>query len=171
MRLSSILMILLLSAALFAADVDFTGTWKFNEEKSELPEFGGPGGPGGGGPRPGAFVAPLMVVTKAENGLTVERTMTGRDGEERKMTSVYDLTGKTTKEEGRRGGVTEHTAKMEDAALKVNSVRVMERDGQEFKMVTNATWTLVDEGKGLLIESVSETPMGERKMKTYYDKQ
>jgi hypothetical protein len=167
MRLFSAVFMVLLSVTLFAADVDFSGTWKFDKEKSEIPEFGG--GRGGGRDR-GNFTPPDMVIIQKKNKITVERTRIGRDGEERKTETVYDLKGKVTKDKSRRG-TTEHVAKMKDDVLVIESIRFMEREGQEFEMVTNTNWTLVDDGNGLLIESVTETPMGERTMKTYYAKQ
>ncbi len=161
MKFMMLFVVMMLAVGVFAADVDYSGTWAFNKDKSEMPEFGGQGR--------GNFTPPDMVVTQKKNKITVERTMTGRDGEERKMETVYDLSGKTTKEKGRRGN-TEHTAKMKDGILNIESVRAFSRDGMDMEMVTTSTWTLVDEGKGLLVESVSDTPMGERKMKSYYDK-
>jgi hypothetical protein len=170
MKLLSAVLIVLLSVTVFAADVDFSGTWKVDKDKSELPEFQGRQGGEGRGGR-GGFTPPDMVVTQKKNKITVTRSMTGRDGEERKMETTYDLSGKMTKEKGRRGGTTEHVAKMKDGAMVVESVMVRERDGQEFEMVTNSTWTLVDDGKGLLVETVRDTPMGEMKSKVYYVKQ
>ncbi len=165
MRFTSVILVLLLSVTLFAADVDFSGSWKFNKEKSEMPEFGG--GPGGGR----GFTPPDMVITQKGDKVTVSRTFAGRDGEERKMEDVYDLSGKKTKSEGRRGGKTENTAKMKDGVMNVESVRVMERDGEEMEMTSTATWQLVDDGKGLVVETIRDTPMGEMKSKAYYDKQ
>lgn len=163
MRLLTLAAVLALGTSLLAADVDFSGTWELNRDKSELPEMGERG------PAARGFAALKMVITQKENKLTVERTIAGRNGEERTMTIVYDLSGKTTKEEGRRGN-TEHTAKMAEQVLNIKSVRAFERDGQEFEMITSSTWTLVDDGKGLVIDSVTETPNGERKIKTYYTK-
>jgi hypothetical protein len=163
----ALIVTLFFAAALFAVDVDYSGTWKFDKDKSEIPEFGGrPGGPGGRG----GMTPPDMVITQKKNVVIVERTMIGRNGEERTTETKYNLTGKVTKEERRRG-TTEHKANMKESVLHIESVRIFERDGAEMEMVTKSTWTLVDDGKGLLIESVSETPMGERKMKTYYSKQ
>ena len=176
MKSITLIVTLLLAATVFAADVDFSGTWKFDKDKSEIPEFGGRGGDPGGAGRPGGpegrggMTPPDMVITQKKNIVTVERTMIGRNGEERKTETKYDLTGKVTKAKRRRG-TTEHVAKMKEDVLHIESVRIFERDGMETEMVTKSTWTLVDDGKGLLIESVTETPMGERKMKTYYSKQ
>lgn len=165
MRFTSVILVLLLSVSLFAADVDFSGTWKFIKDKSEMPDFGG--GPGGGR----GFTPPDMVVTQKGDKVTVSRTFTGRDGEERKMEDVYDLSGKVTKSEGPRGGKTENTAKMKDGIMNVETVRVVERDGQQMEMTSTATWQLVDDGKGLVVETVRNTPMGEMKSKAYYEKQ
>ena len=162
MRMLSLLLVWMLGTSLFAADVDFSGTWAFNKDKSEMPEFGG--GRGGG-----RFTPSDMVITRKKKKITVERTMTGRNGEERTTKTVYDLSGKTTKEKSRRG-TTENVAKLDGEVLNIESVRIMERQGMEMEIHANSTWTLVDDGKGLLIHTVSETPMGKRESKMYYDK-
>lgn len=162
-----IVLMLLFSGLLLAADVDFSGTWMLNRDKSEFPEPP-QGREGRRGPR--GFAAAKMTITQKENTIVVERSFSGRDGEERTMEMEFDLTGKATKEKGRRG-TTEHKAKMEGDVLTVESVRFMERQGMEFEIVTNQKWSLVDGGKGLLIESSTETPMGKRESKAYYDKQ
>ena len=164
MKTLSGIIVLLFAASLCAADVDFSGTWILNEEKSELPEIGR--GPGGGR----GFTPPDMVITQKKNKITVTRTFTGRDGGERTMETVYDLSGKTTKETTRRG-TSKHTAKMDGNVLKIETVRTMERGDEKFEMVRNATWTLADDGKGLVIETSSDSPMGEIKAKAYYNKQ
>lgn len=161
MRVLPVVLFALLSATLFAADVDFSGTWNLNEEKSEIAE-----GPG----RRAGFFTPTMIVKQEKDKLTVQRTITGRNGEERTMETVYDLTGKPTKEERRRG-TTEHTTNWEGEALNIKTERSLERRGESFDMTTHATWTLVDDGKALVIESTSDTPMGERTQKSYYAKQ
>ncbi len=168
MKTLSLVFVLMLSAALFAADVDFSGTWNVVKEKSEIPELAG--GPGGGRGGRGDFTPPNMVVSQKKNKMTVERTRTGRNGEERKTETIFDLSGKATKEKTRRGAV-EHVAHMKEGVLHVETIRVFERQGMEMEMVTTSTWTLVDDGKGLIVESVMQGQMGERKMKTYYAKQ
>ena len=164
MRTLTVFMILL-SAAVFAADVDFSGEWVLNQDKSEFPEMSESRGPGDGR----RFAAANLTITQKENELTVSRAMIGRSGEERVRETVYDLSGKTTKQEGRRGP-TMHTAKVEDNVLHIKSVRAMEREGTAFEIVTTQKWSVVDDGKGLLIESSMESQRGTMESKSYYEK-
>jgi hypothetical protein len=165
MRVLTFITMSMLSAALFAADVDFSGTWTLNKDKSEFPEMSQGRGRGGAA----RFAAANMTITQKKNKMTVERKRVGRDGEERITETKFDFKGKVTKEKGRRG-TTEHVAQLKGIVLHVESLRFMERQGQEFEIVTTQKWSLVDGGVGLLIESSSETPMGNRESKAYYDK-
>ncbi|MBN1480288.1 hypothetical protein EH223_20070 [candidate division KSB1 bacterium] len=148
------LLILVLSATVFAAD--FSGTWILNREKSELGEGRG-----------GRMAAAQMVVVQAENTLKIERTVTGRDGEERVMTEEMTLDGKETKTSGERGE-TINTAKMETDVLTINTVRKFERNGETFEMTSEQKWTM--EGDMLVVNSKTESSRGTRELKLVYDK-
>ena len=156
MKLTTAFLVIILCSVL-AADVDFSGAWSLNTDKSEFPEMSEGQGRGGRG----RFAAANMTITQKKNKLTVESKMAGRDGEERVVETEYNLAGKVTKEKGRRG-TTEHKATMKGDMLAIESVRFMEREGMEFEIVTMQKWSLTDGGNGLIIESSSETPMGKR---------
>ncbi len=67
---SLIIALLAIPSISFAGDLtDFTGEWALNEEKSDLGEGRG-------------FAAFKIVVKQEGNTLTIERTRTGRNGEE-----------------------------------------------------------------------------------------
>ncbi len=76
------LLILPVLANAQSGKTDFSGTWAFNEGKSNLGDSGR------------RFGAGDMVVKQETNLLTVERTRTNQDGEKVKMTSKYTLDGK-----------------------------------------------------------------------------
>ena len=66
--------------AMAAKKANFTGEWALNESKSELGE--------------GRMYSPVkMTVQQEGNSITLERTRTGRDGEERSSKEVLTLDG------------------------------------------------------------------------------
>jgi hypothetical protein len=148
----------MLSAKSFAAKPDFTGTWKLNEAKSEIGE---------GRFRPSA----TLEVKQVQTSLTVARIRTGRDGQERKMESVYSLDGKETKTEG-QNRTTVSTAKWaEDGnSLVINSKTSFTREGQTFETKMEETWMLGDKGATLTVKSHSSSSRGESSSTAVYDK-
>ncbi len=162
MRALSVLMMLMSCGVLIAGDVDFSGVWELDQARSELPQAGGRGGKG-------EFNAVKMVVTQDENKVVIERHIKDRDGEERIVTSNLTLDGKAVKEESGRGA-REVKAELQGDELLLNSIIPMERQGRSFKIKTRQKWSLVDDGKGLVIEFTMDTPRGERKGKAYYHK-
>jgi hypothetical protein len=58
----------------FAQKADFSGTWTFDEAKSD-PAPAGRGGGGGGGGRGGGGTASKLVIKQAGGNMTVERTL------------------------------------------------------------------------------------------------
>jgi hypothetical protein len=155
------------------AQVNFSGSWTLNAEKSQLaaPGGGGPGGggPGGGGPGGGG----PMVVTQAGNDLSVETTRRGFEGEDTKIVTKYSLDGKQTE--------TTRTSPMGDMKSKLTAtwsadkktltiVTTMDFDGNEMK--TTETWKLSADGKSLSVASVRPGfDGGETKTTRVYDKQ
>ncbi len=135
---------------------DFSGTWAFNEGKSNLGDSGGRRFGGGD-----------MVVKQESNQLTVDRTRTNRDGEEMKITSKYTLDGKeSTNTFGM--GESKSTAKWsaDGKSLTVNTK--MSFNGNE--RTSTEVWTLTD-SKTLSIESTRQgRDGGEVKTTLVYDK-
>lgn len=80
---------------------NFSGSWKYNADKST------PAGGGGGGQRMGGGD---MTVTQAANLLTVERTRTNQSGETTKQQAKYTLDGKESVNPAGRGGESKSTA-------------------------------------------------------------
>ncbi|RPI02620.1 MAG: hypothetical protein EHM72_03755 [Calditrichaeota bacterium] len=153
--------LLMLSVALIAG-VNFSGTWNLDREKSTLPE-------GGQGRGPGSFAAATMVVTQDASTLTIERTVPGRDGQERKMTSKVTLDGQVVKETTERGS-TESKAAWQDAVLVYETVRVFEREGQKFESKRTEKWSLSADGKELTIAFDQTSQRGDSSGKLVYVK-
>jgi hypothetical protein len=149
------LLVLMFSFSLLAAD--FGGTWVLNQDKSELGE--------GRGRR---MAAAKMVVTQGENSLTIERTLTGRNGEERVRTEEMTLDGKDVKTSNERGE-TISSAKMDGGVLTIQTVRKFERNGETFETTSEQKWQM--DGEMLVVNSTSESPRGTRELKLVYNKQ
>ena len=79
-RNSALIVFMLVSAGLLAQS-NFSGTWGFNESKSNF------------GESQFRFAATTMTVTQDANSLSVESTMPGRDGGEMKTNAKYALDG------------------------------------------------------------------------------
>jgi hypothetical protein len=152
---------LVLAATVFAAP-NFTGTWALDTAKSELPDPGQ-------GRGPGSFMAPAMTVTQDAASITVERTMTGRDGQERKTTTKLTPDGKVVTETNDRGSV-DTKASWDNATLVVDTARKFEREGQTFEMKRSEKWTLSADGKELTIVFTQSSQRGDSKGKAVYTK-
>lgn len=151
---------LLISAVSFAQSAaNFSGSWAFNGSKSNLGE---------GGYR---MISQKLTITQDQKSFTLERTFTGQDGEERKMSETYTLDGKqsvnpvfnTSKKS---------TAKWatDKKSLTVSSVIVFEMNGEKNEIKTVEVYKLANADKTLSIDSQSTSSMGERKASLVYDK-
>ena len=156
--LLSTVVLAFISAGLFA-QANFSGTWGFNESKSNF------------GESQFRFAATTMVVTQAGNVLTVESTMPGRDGGEMKTTSKYNLDG-TVSENPMFNTTRKSTAawSADKTALTISSTMTFERDGESREMKTTETWKITEGGKVLMLESVRPGRDGEMKTTVAYDK-
>jgi hypothetical protein len=151
--------LLLVPVVSFAADKpDFTGQWTLNESKSDLGEGG-------------SFAAIKMTVTQKGNSLTIERTRTGRDGEERTNSETFTMDGKENIVEGENRTTTSVvTWSADGSALTIKAKREFERQGETFEMNSTEVWTLAEGGKTLHIKSESSSQRGERSATLVYDK-
>lgn len=149
---------LFISATLFA-QTNFSGTWGFNESKSD---FGG---------SQFRFASTTMVVTQDAKTLSVESTMPGRDGGEMKTTSKYNLDGSVS--ENPMFNTTRKSTvawSADKSSITITSTMIFERDGQSREMKTTETWKLTEGGKMLMVESIRPGRDGEMKTTVAYDK-
>ena len=116
-----VLMLMIVGTGLSAAEVDFTGTWVMNEEKSEFGEG-----------RFGRMAARKMVVQQSEDTLKIERTWRGRNDEERLTTEELTLDGKEVTKTS-EWGESVMSASWQDKILVINTTRNMSRNGDTFK--------------------------------------
>jgi hypothetical protein len=157
-RLFTSMLFLLASAGVFA-QTNFSGTWAFNESKSNF------------GTSQFRFAATAMTVVQDGNNMTVESTMPSRDGGEMKTNDKFTLDGKVCENPmfntTRKSTLTWSEDK---SALTIASVMNFERDGQSQEFKTTAVWKLAEDGKILTIESSFNGPDGEIKTTLVYDK-
>jgi len=150
--------LLLLGPGLYA-QTNFSGTWAFNESKSNF------------GDSQFRWAATTIVVVQEGNNLTVENTMPGRDGGEVKSTDKLTLDGQVCENPvfntTRKSIVTFSEDK---SSMIISSTMNFERDGESREFKTVATWKLAEDGKVLLIESSFPSPDGELKTTLAYDK-
>jgi hypothetical protein len=152
---------------------NFAGKWALNASKSDMgqPGQGQPGQgqpPQGGGQRMGG--GGDFTATQEANLLTVERTRTGQDGQAMTTTTKYTLDGKVSvNTSGRGDSKSTATWSANGKSLTIVTTRTMERDGQSMEMKTTELWTLTSPTT-LSVVSTMNTPNGERKTTSVYDK-
>ncbi len=166
----AICVLLMLPAAGSAQDVDFSGKWVFNKDKSEVPERGDRGGRGGG--RGGMRGGGDMVITHKADKFTIETERENRrTGEMIKNKTEMTIGGKATVTEGRRGTTTSKAKWDKDKkTLIVEDLREMSTQMGDMTIETTRKFTLSADGKVLTVDSVMETPRGSREMTLAYDK-
>ena len=150
---------LIIPAISFAAGkTDFTGEWTLNEDKSELGE--------------GRFFSSLKIVVKQEaNTITIDRTRTGRDGEERTISQTLTMDGKENKVEAEnRSSTSVVTWSDDESAMTIKADSEFSRQGEVMKMKSEEIWTLEGDGKILKIQSSMSSPRGDRAVTLVYDK-
>lgn len=158
--LVAICSLLLFPTASFAkGEVNFSGKWTLNESKSDLGEGR-------------FFSASKMAITQEKESITIERTRTGSDGEERTSSETVTLDGKEsiTETENRK---TTSTATWSDdkTTLTIKSTIEMSRQGETMEINRTQVLTLGEDDKVLNIQSDSSSSRGERSVTLVYDKE
>lgn len=146
---------------------NFSGSWKFNAEKSNM---GQPPQGQGQGQRMGGFGGGDLTAKQEANLLSVERTRTNPDGQNVTVTSKYTLDGKESVNTTARGeSKSVATWSSDGKSLTIATTRSFERDGQTMVMKSTEVWTLTDPST-LSITTTMNTPNGERKTTMVYNK-
>jgi hypothetical protein len=154
------------SAALAQARPDFSGTWTFDEAKSDpSPARGGGGGGGGGrgGGRMGGMPATAMSIKQTATELTVERTTPMGA-----QTAVYKLDGSESTNTIGPGPATSKVS-WDGAKLVIATTQKMAgRGGGEMTIEAKDVYSL--DGNTLVVETARTTPMGTVNRKLVYTK-
>lgn len=137
---------------------DFTGQWKFNESESTMGEGR-------------FFAAEEMMVKQEGNTITIDRTLTGRDGQKRTTSETITLDGKENVVE-REYGTSTYTATWSDDknSLTIETEMEFSRQGETFTMSRKEVWSLEEGGKVLNIQFTSSSQRGTRSATLVYDK-
>jgi hypothetical protein len=139
--------------------INFSGNWALNESKSKL------------GDGPFKMAASTLTVKQEKNNLSIERVMSGPDGQEMKMTAKYTMDGKECVNSGMMEMKTKSTVTWSDdkISITISSITFFSMNGDNMEMKATEIWKLEGE-KVLKIQSVNDSPDGEIKTSLVYDK-
>lgn len=139
--------------------VNFSGNWALNESKSKL------------GDGPFKMAASTLIVKQEVNNLSIERTMSGPDGQEMKMKAKYTMDGKECENSGMMEMKTKSTVTWLDdkKSITIVSITFFTMNGDNMEMKATEIWKL-DGEKVLKIQAVNDSPDGEIKTSLVYDK-
>jgi hypothetical protein len=145
------------------AKPDFSGTWTFDEAKSDpAPARGGGGGGGRGGGRMGGAPATAMTIKQTANELTMDRTTA-----QGAQTVVYKLDGSESKNTIGMGPATSKAA-WEGSKLVIATTQTVQGRGGEITIDSKDIYSV--EGNTLTIDTTRNTPAGAQTRKLIYTK-
>jgi hypothetical protein len=147
------------TAATRVNNANFSGSWKLNEQKSDLGQFGG------------RMTPKTLKLEQKEDGLSIERT-SNFNGQDRTTTEKLSFDGKETENTVFGTAKKKSTAKWSEdgQTLTVNSVVAFDRNGQTMEIKSTETWKLINDGQGLSVETKSTSQMGENTVKAVFEK-
>jgi hypothetical protein len=154
----SLLALSLLITSLSFGQANFSGSWAFNESKSNLGE--------------GQFrmYSPTLVIVQDANTFTVERSFKNQNGDEMKTTEKYTLDGKeSVNPVFNTSKKSVATWSADKNVLTVSSSMVFEFNGESNEIKTVENYKLTD-GKLMTIDTKSTSSRGERVTSLVYDK-
>lgn len=156
-----LLLVVFIVTNLVAADKpDFSGTWKFNEEKSTLDDMGM------------AFIPHTLVIKQQENDLAVQKTFTNQNGEDMVTDESMTLDGKECKSEiWNSPRVTTANWTDKGDTLKIEVKITFNQDGNMNEMLLHEAWSTLDDGARMVVNHFSTSNWGERKITMVFDKQ
>ncbi len=144
------------ASATLMAQTNFSGTWGLNESKSNF------------GDSQFRFAATTLAVTQDAAVLSVESTMPGRDGGERKTSLKYKLDGSVSENPGFGDNVRKSTVAWSPDKTVLTITTSFDMNGETMK--SSQIWKLSEGGKVLLVENSFNGPNGEMKTTAAYDK-
>lgn len=154
-----------------AGKANFSGTWAFNAEKSQIgqgqgqPPQGQPPQGAGQGQGRGGFGGGNFVAKQEANLLTVDRTRG-----EQTVSTKYTLDGKETVNASQMGdSKSVATWSADGKTLTIVTNRTFDRNGQSTTMKTTEEWTLTSPTL-LSIKSTRASQNGDRVTTAVYDK-
>jgi hypothetical protein len=146
------------------AKADLSGTWTFDESKSDAPAAPGGGGGGGGrgGGRMGGGTPSKLVIKQTATELTVERTLP--NGTE---TAVYKLDGSESTNKTAMGE-SKSKASWDGANLVLTGKQAISTPQGDFEIDSKEVYSVA--GTVLTITTTRTTPRGENTRKLVFNK-
>jgi hypothetical protein len=170
--LKALMMALILSLALPVSGwtqgkTDFSGSWTFDEAKSDpAPARGGGGGGGGGGGRGGGRMggapATAMTIKQSPTELTIDRTTAQGN-----QTAVYKLDGSDSSNTIGPGPATSQ-ASWDGARLVIATKQTVQGRGGEITIESKDVYSR--DGNTIVIDTTRTTPGGTQNRKLIYTK-
>ena len=157
-----LLSIALPTAVLAQAKTDFSGTWTFDEAKSDPAPARAGGGGGRGGGRMGGAPATAMTIKQTPAELTIDRTTA-----QGAQTVVYKLDGTESTNTIGMGAATSK-ASWDGARLVIATNQTVQGRGGEITIDSKETYSV--QGNILTIETTRTTPAGAQTRKLVYTK-
>lgn len=156
----------LVATAAAQSKADFSGTWTFDEAKSDpAPARAGGGGGGGGGRgggRMGGAPATAMTIKQTPAELSIDRTTA-----QGSQTAVYKLDGSDSTNTIGMGPATSK-AVWDGARLVITTTQTIQGRGGEITVNSKDVYSV--QGSTLTIETTRTTPAGEQNRKLIYTK-
>lgn len=139
---------------------DFSGTWGFNESKSNLGDSGF------------RMAATTLVIAQKGNEMVIDRTQPSYEGEEIKTNEKLTLDGKECTNVGMMNSARKSTVNWSDdkKSLTLVTAITFDRDGEKMEMKSTEVWKLSADSKILTIESDFTSQWGDMKTTIVYDK-
>lgn len=156
--LTAVATISIFSAFSFKA-ANFSGTWKLNEGKSELGQFGTRG------------AATKIVIEQTAEAFKLVRTTNGFDGNAMDVTENHVI-GKESENEGFANSKKISTLNWEtgEQSFKIIFLLKLDFQGQSMELKGNEKWEISTDGNTITINSTIATPQGDFSTKAVYDK-
>jgi len=161
--MKKILSALVLSTILFSFtsfQPNFTGTWKLNESKSDLGQFGARG------------AASKIVIDQKADAISITKTAASFDGGETTNTETLLFSGAESETtvfgSAKKKSILKWSA--DGNTMTVSYGIAIERNGQSFDLKGTESWALSADGKTITISTAMTTPQGELNTKAVYEK-
>jgi hypothetical protein len=158
--LTGFIFILFMPVSAQTSPVNFSGTWGFNESKSNL---------GDGGFR---MAATTLAVVHQGNDMVIDRTQPSYEGEEIKTNEKYTLDGKECSNTGMMNSVRKSTVNWSEDKKSLTFVTALtfEREGEKMEMKSTEVWKMAADNNSLTIDSDFSSQWGDMKTTLVYDK-
>jgi hypothetical protein len=141
---------------------DLSGTWTFDEAKSDPASAGGGGRPGGGGGRMGGGTPSKLVITQTPAELTVETTTANGT-----QTAVYKLDGSESVNKTAMGE-SKSRATWDGANLVIAGKQAISTSQGDFEIEAKDIYSVA--GTVLTVSTTRVTPRGETTRKLVFNK-